>query len=114
MNVLWKINTQVCNCVGSIIGIDMGHIVNSRELSIDTSGTVENAEVLIDSNAAPMRYEDVSGRLLEVGQGIWECEEDVDLGKGQWRQVCVWAIGSSSSCLAGWRLTLIVDLFLLN
>ena len=56
----------------------MRHVVNSRELTVDASAKVEEVEILVNSDRAPMRNIDVSRGFSERWQWVWECEEQLE------------------------------------
>ena len=48
MNVFWEVNRKVGHSVLALIWVDVRHVVNSGELTVDTSSQVEEVEVLIN------------------------------------------------------------------
>lgn len=114
MNVLGKVDGKILNGIGSVIWVDVWHVINSRKLSINTCRAIENREVLINSHTTPVGYKHISRSLLEIWQGIRECEEDIYLRKGQWRQLCVWAVRGSCRSLTCWGLAMVVNILLSN
>ncbi len=48
MDVVWEVNRKVGNCVLSLIWVDVWHVVDSRESTVDTCSQVEEVEVLIN------------------------------------------------------------------
>jgi len=55
--------------------VDVRHVINSRELTIDTSCLVEQIVVFIYCNRSPVRNINVSSSLGKERQRIWEVEE---------------------------------------
>lgn len=48
VNILWKVNSEAVDSVLSVIWVNVWHVVDSRELSIDTSSLVNNLVVFVD------------------------------------------------------------------
>lgn len=89
MNVLRKVQCQWADSVGTVGWVDMRHVVNSGELSIDTSSEVEQVKVLINRDRSPMRDVDVPGCLCKWWQWIWESKEKLNLLECCWGDISV-------------------------
>jgi len=97
VDVLGQEGSKRVDGILSMVWVDMGHIINSRELSIDTSGLIVNFEVLINRNRAPVRNKNVSFGLLEVWERKWVNKEELDLVEGDWSYVIVGTVDSEVS-----------------
>ena len=79
MDVLRKVKSQGADSVSTVGRVNVRHVVNSRELTVDASAKVEEVEILVNSDRAPMRNVDVSRGFSERWQWVWESEEELDL-----------------------------------
>jgi len=77
--------------IGSLVGVYVGLVVNSGELAVDACCVIEEVEVLVDSNVAPVGYVDVSGGLGEGRQWVHEGKHQLDLLEGHGLHVLVGA-----------------------
>jgi len=92
----------------------MWHVVDSGELSIDSCGLVENGEILIYCNRAPMRNINVSASSGEKWKWVRIGEEDLDLIERDWSQVVIRSISIEIGISRCWFLRLILDILGLN
>uniref|UniRef100_A0A7S3CJY0 Uncharacterized protein n=1 Tax=Strombidium rassoulzadegani TaxID=1082188 RepID=A0A7S3CJY0_9SPIT len=89
LDVLGELDAEVADGVLALIGVEVGHVVDPRELAIDAGRLVEQVEVLVDRDGAPVGHENASLGLREEGQGVGEGEEELNLGEGNGLDVLV-------------------------
>ena len=65
VDVIWEVNGEVSDSVLPLVWVDVGHVVNARELTVDASSQVKEVEVLVDGDLSPVRNENVSLGLRE-------------------------------------------------
>lgn len=113
MDILWEVKGKGAYSVGTMGWVHVWHVVNSRKLTINSSTSVEQVEVLIHSNWAPMGDVDVSFSLSERWKRVWECEEKLDLLECCWGDIGVWTVNQASRAWFCWLVTLVVDIILI-
>lgn len=81
MDVVWEVDGQVGHSILSLVWVDVRHVVNTRELTVDTCSQVEEVEVLVNRDLSPVGNKNVSLCLSENWEWVREGEEKLDLLK---------------------------------
>mmetsp|Transcript_2521 Transcript_2521/g.3897 ORF Transcript_2521/g.3897 Transcript_2521/m.3897 type:complete len:212 (+) Transcript_2521:605-1240(+) len=114
MDVGRKGSSELVDGVLAVVGVEVRHVVNARELTVDSSGLVVHVEVLINSHGAPVGDVDVSAGLSERRQGVREREEQLDSVEADGGQVVIGTILQLVTVSGGGVLALVVDVLVLH